>query len=55
VVIPTSALAGATFVVLADTLSRYAASALGTEPPVGAITALIGCPLFLFLLVRRRA
>lgn len=52
VAIPASALAGAVFVVLADTLARAAAGWLGTEPPVGAITALIGCPLFLWLLVR---
>jgi ABC-type Fe3+-siderophore transport system permease subunit len=32
-------------------------SSLGTEPPVGAITALVGCPIFLLLLVggRRRS
>ncbi len=47
-VIPFSALFGASFVVLADTVSRTAISP--RELPVGAITALIGCPLFIYLL-----
>lgn len=55
IVVPTSAFAGAAFLVLADLGSRLAFDYLGTEPPVGAITALVGCPLFLWLLVRRRA
>jgi iron complex transport system permease protein len=49
-VIPFSALAGAIFVVLADTLARTAIAP--RELPVGAITALIGAPLFIFLLRR---
>jgi iron complex transport system permease protein len=48
IVIPASCLFGATFVVLADTISRTAISP--RELPVGAITALIGCPLFIYLL-----
>jgi iron complex transport system permease protein len=52
VVIPCSILAGAAFLVLADSLAR---SLLGaSELPVGAVTALIGGPLFLILLTRRR-
>lgn len=52
IVIPCSILLGAAFLVLADTLAR---SLLGaSELPVGAITALIGGPLFLLLLSRRR-
>jgi iron complex transport system permease protein len=47
-VIPFSALAGAIFVVLADTVARTAISP--RELPVGAITALIGAPLFIYLL-----
>lgn len=47
-VIPFSALAGAMFVVLADTLARTAIAP--RELPVGAITALIGAPLFIYLL-----
>ena len=47
-VIPFSALAGAVFVVLADTVARTAIAP--RELPVGAITALIGAPLFIYLL-----
>lgn len=47
-VIPTTAFAGAIFVVLADTIARTAIAP--RELPVGAITALIGAPLFIFLL-----
>ena len=47
-VIPFSALAGAIFVVLADTVARTAIAP--RELPVGAITALIGAPLFIWLL-----
>ncbi len=47
-VIPFSALAGAVFVVAADTMARTAIAP--RELPVGAITALIGAPLFIYLL-----
>ena len=47
-VIPYSAIAGATFVVAADTIARTAIAP--RELPVGAITALIGAPLFIYLL-----
>ncbi|HSI89224.1 MAG TPA: iron ABC transporter permease [Pyrinomonadaceae bacterium] len=49
-VVPFSAVAGAIFVVLADTVSRTAIAP--RELPVGAITALIGAPLFIYLLRR---
>jgi len=49
-VVPMSAFAGAIFVVLADTVARTAIAP--RELPVGAITALIGAPLFIFLLRR---
>ena len=49
-VIPFSAIAGAAFVVLADTVARTAIAP--RELPVGAITALIGAPLFIYLLRR---
>jgi iron complex transport system permease protein len=49
-VVPMSAFAGAIFVVLADTVARIAISP--RELPVGAITALIGAPLFIYLLRR---
>lgn len=47
-VLPFSAISGAVFVVLADTLARTAIAP--RELPVGAITALIGAPLFIYLL-----
>jgi iron complex transport system permease protein len=47
-VIPATALAGAIFVVLADTIARTVIAP--RELPVGAITALIGAPLFIYLL-----
>jgi iron complex transport system permease protein len=51
--VPASALFGAAFLVLADALARLAFLPLGTEPPVGAVTALLGGPFFLWLLARR--
>jgi iron complex transport system permease protein len=51
IVIPCSMLLGAGFLVAADTLAR---SLLGaSELPVGAVTALVGGPLFLALLSRK--
>jgi iron complex transport system permease protein len=49
-VVSFSALAGAIFVVLADTAARTLIAP--RELPVGAITALIGAPLFIYLLRR---
>jgi len=49
-VIPFSAIAGAIFVVLADTVARTAIAP--RELPVGAVTALIGAPMFIYLLKR---
>jgi len=49
-VIPFSAIAGAIFVVLADTIARVAIAP--RELPVGAITSLIGAPMFIYLLRR---
>ncbi|HYV66263.1 MAG TPA: iron ABC transporter permease, partial [Myxococcales bacterium] len=46
VVLPASALGGAAFLVLADAIARVLFRGLGTEPPVGAVTALLGAPLF---------
>jgi len=48
--LPAAALGGATFLVLCDTVARTLLG--GRELPVGAITALAGGPLFLFLLRR---
>jgi iron complex transport system permease protein len=50
--VPASALFGAAFLVVADALARLAFLPLGTEPPVGALTAFLGGPLFLWLLRR---
>lgn len=47
-VIPVTAIVGAIFVVLADTVARTAIAP--RELPVGAITALIGAPMFIYLL-----
>lgn len=49
--IAASALGGAVFVILADTVARTIIAP--RELPVGAITALIGAPLFVYLLKRR--
>jgi len=49
-VIPLSAVTGAIFVVLADTIARTAIAP--RELPVGAITALVGAPVFIYLLRR---
>lgn len=49
--IPASALGGAIAVVLADTLARTIVAP--TELPVGAVTAMAGAPLFIYLLRRR--
>ena len=48
--VPASALGGAAFLVVCDTLARTLLG--GRELPVGAITALLGGPVFLFLLRR---
>jgi len=48
--IPAAALGGALFVIVADTLARTIIAP--RELPVGAITALIGAPLFIYLLKR---
>jgi iron complex transport system permease protein len=50
--VPASALFGAAFLVLADAAARLAFLPLGSEPPVGALTAFAGGPFFLWLLRR---
>jgi len=50
VLVPASALFGAAFLLLADTLARTLLAP--TELPVGALTSLVGGPLFLLLLRR---
>jgi len=49
-VLPAAAISGAIFVIVADTLARTIIAP--RELPVGAITALIGAPLFIYLLKR---
>lgn len=52
IVVPASILLGGSLLTLADTLARIAASP--RQLPVGALTALIGVPLFLILMRRQR-
>ena len=52
VVLPAATFFGATFLVLCDTLARIVAAPL--DLPVGIITALIGGPFFLWMLMRGR-
>ncbi len=52
VLIPAAALAGGTFLVLADTLARTVLAP--QQLPVGVVTALIGTPVFLYQLHRLR-
>ncbi|MFO7926598.1 vitamin B12 ABC transporter permease BtuC [Natronomonas sp.] len=49
ILLPTSALAGAAFLVATDTVARSGP----TEVPVGIVTAAIGAPFFLYLLRKR--
>jgi iron complex transport system permease protein len=50
--LPASVFGGAILLVAADAAGRLAFLPLGIEPPVGALTALLGGPLFLVLLRR---
>ena len=49
ILLPTSALAGASFLVVTDTVARAGPA----EVPVGIVTAALGAPFFLYLLKRR--
>ena len=51
VMLPTSALFGAIFLILCDTFARIIIAP--TEIPIGAVTAIVGAPLFIYLLQRR--
>jgi len=51
VLIPASAIGGAILIVLADMLARTVVAP--TELPVGAMTALAGAPVFIYLMRRR--
>ncbi len=52
VLLPASALAGASLLLLADTLARTVVAP--TEIPVGLLTSLIGGPYFLWLILRHK-
>lgn len=51
-VIPAAAIAGALLVLIADTVARVVVAP--RELPTGAITALVGAPIFVYLLLRGR-
>ena len=53
VIMPLSMVAGAAFVLICDYLAHVVAPNYGTLP-IGVITALIGAPIFIFLLLNRR-
>lgn len=53
VVLPVSMIGGAAFLVLADLLARTIEAP--AEIPIGVITACVGAPFFLFVLMSRRA
>jgi iron complex transport system permease protein len=50
--LPLSALLGAIFLIWADTAARYAFEP--RELPVGVVTAVIGAPVFAYVLARRK-
>jgi len=50
--LPASASLGALVLVIADTFARNVISP--AELPIGIITALVGCPFFLFLIIKQR-
>jgi iron complex transport system permease protein len=52
VVLPASALAGASLLLFADVFARLVLAP--AELPIGIVTAFLGAPFFLFLLVRGR-
>ncbi len=52
ILLPTSALAGASFLVITDTLARVGLYGLPIVP-VGIVTAALGAPFFLYLLTKR--
>jgi len=52
ILLPASALMGATFLLLVDDIAR---TVFITEIPLGILTAIIGAPFFLYLLYRGRS
>lgn len=53
ILLPTSAIVGAIFLILCDSLARVATGA--SELPVGVITAMAGTPFFIYLLRSRKS
>lgn len=51
--LPASALGGAAFLVVADAATRVLFPVFHAEPPVGVVTAVLGGPLFVWLLNRK--
>jgi iron complex transport system permease protein len=51
ILLPACALAGGTLLLLADTVARTAFSP--QQVPVGVVTAMIGVPTFMYLLLRK--
>jgi iron complex transport system permease protein len=51
IILPASFFIGASYLILADALSRIIIAP--SEMPVGAITALMGAPIFIYLLRKR--
>lgn len=52
-IMPISMFAGAAFLLICDFLSHIIAPEYGTMP-IGVVTSLIGAPIFIYLLIRRR-
>ena len=50
--IPVSALAGAIFLIWADVLCRVVVP--GVEIPIGILTSLVGAPVFIYLMARKK-
>ena len=53
IIMPLSMFAGAAFILICDFLSHIIAPYYGTLP-IGVVTSLIGAPIFIYLLIRRR-
>jgi len=51
--VPLSAIGGAIYMIMADTVARLVLSP--KELPLGVVTALIGAPIFTYLLVKRKS
>ena len=52
IVLPTSFFVGAIFLILTDTVARIII--LPSELPVGVVTAMIGAPVFIYMLKRQK-